>query len=92
MLTEKTIDIGDLPVFFKHLDERLRIKPVLYSKKGDREGFFLVLEGEGEPLTVTEDSRPLRVVDIRDTLLILREGYVWERLDEKLEVNLHGCF
>lgn len=92
MMTVKTIDISDLPAFFKNLDERIKIHPVLYYEKGDREGFRLVLEGEGEPLIVTEYARPLRVVDVRDALPILREGHVWDRLADDLQVRLHGCF
>jgi hypothetical protein len=41
---------------------------------------------------VTEHSRPLRVVDVRDTLLILREGHVRDCLADELQVCLHGCF
>ena len=92
MPTLKTIDISDLPAFFKNLDDRIRIQPVLYHEKGDREGFHLVLEGEGDPLIVTEHARPLRVVDVRDTLSVLKEGHVWERLADELQVRLHGCF
>jgi len=92
MTTKKTIDISDLPTFFKNLDDRVKIQPTLYREKGDREGFRLVLEREGELVTVTEHSRPLRVVDVRDTLLILREGHVRDCLADELQVCLHGCF
>lgn len=50
MSTMKTIDISDPPPFFKHLNERIRIQPVVYHETGDREEFFLMFEGEGEPL------------------------------------------
>ena len=91
MLTQKTIDISDLPTFFKNLGEEIRIQPVLVCEKGDREGFRLVLKGVGEPITVMEHGKPLRAVDVRHSFWVLREAYVLERLSEKLEVYFRGC-
>lgn len=91
-MTVNTIDISELPAFFRSLDERIKIHPILYCEKGDREGFRLVLEGEADPLMVMEHERPLRVVDVRDALPILRDGHVQDRLSDDLQVRLYGCF
>jgi hypothetical protein len=92
MTTANTIDLYDLPAFFKGLGEPIKIQAVLYCENGFRDGFRLVLETEKAALTVTEHSRPLRVADVRDALPILRDAHVLDCLDDVLQVNLRGCF
>lgn len=90
MLTETKIEITDLPDFFKNIDACTKIQPVLYCMQGFSGRFRLVLEGGEKPLTVSKHSEPILFGSLRETLPILKEGFVRELLADEARIDLRG--
>lgn len=89
MLTA-TIEIPDLPLFYRDLDDRAKIRPVLEIETKAPFRFRLILETGETSLTVTKHSKPVLFGSVNAAIPILKEGYVRGLVDETMRLNLHG--